>query len=41
MKAIVVIRPKAGCKMITMFLHKDGIKINHKHVERLCKENKL
>ena len=27
--------------MITTLLHQDGIKINHKRVERLYKENKM
>ena len=27
--------------MITMLLHQDGIKVNHKRVERLYKENKM
>lgn len=41
MKEIIKKRPKASCNMITMLLHKDGIKINHKRVERLYKENKM
>lgn len=41
MKEIIANRPKAGCSMITMILHQDGIKINHKRVERLYKENEM
>ena len=41
MKEIIANRPKAGCSMITMLLHQDGIKINHKRVERLYKENEM
>lgn len=41
MKEIIKKRPKSGCNMITMLLHQDGIKVNHKRVERLYKENKM
>ncbi len=41
MKNIVSKQPKAGCSMITMQLHQLGIKINHKRVERIYKENKM
>lgn len=32
---------KAGSEQITMYLHQDGEKINHKRVERLYTANKL
>lgn len=33
MKSIIAKHPRAGCNSITMYLHKDGIVINHKRVE--------
>lgn len=41
MKEIITKRSKAGCSMITMLLHQDGIKINHKRVERLYRKNEM
>lgn len=41
MKAILAKHPRAGSNTITMYLHKDGVKINHKRIERLYKENKM
>lgn len=41
MKEIVAKHPKAGSNSITMYLHRAGIKINHKKVERIYKENEL
>lgn len=41
MRAIIAKRPRAGSNAITMCLHKDGIQINHKRVERLYSDNKM
>lgn len=41
MKDIVSKHHKAGSEQITMYLHQDGVKINHKRVERLYSENKM
>lgn len=41
MKLILTKHPRAGSNSITMYLHKDGIRINHKKVERIYRENKL
>jgi len=41
MKQILAFHPRSGSNSITMYLHKDGIKINHKRVERLYKENRM
>lgn len=41
MKAIIAKHPSAGSNSVTMYLHKDGIVINHKRVERLYSENKM
>lgn len=41
MKNIIARHPRAGCNSLTMYLHKDGVKINHKKVERLYAENKM
>lgn len=41
MKSIIAKHPRAGCNSITMYLHKDGIVINHKRVERLYSQNKM
>ena len=41
MKQILKLHPRAGSNSITMYLHKEGVVINHKRVERLYKENKM
>lgn len=41
MKDIVSKHHKAGSEQITMYLHQDGVKINHKRVEWLYSENKM
>ncbi len=41
MRQIISKHPKAGSNTITMYLHKDGVEINHKKVERLYAENKM
>ena len=41
MKAIIAKHPRTGSNSITMYLHKDGIVINHKRVERLYSQNKM
>lgn len=41
MKAIIAKHPRAGSNSITMYLHKYGVVINHKRVERLYSQNKM